>query len=157
MSKIVKISIFSLICVIFIGTLFVNLNNDVESYENEKSQKQQEIYTIKEYDGKIAVYKNGENKPMEVYESYVSLLPEADRQKLQNGLTVDKANSEMKTTISDNGMTIRKNSEEVLVANNVGVNAKNLHATTYLIIGNNSRFEDYGTDRTGCFWIGGNS
>ena len=75
----------------------------------------------------------------------------------ENGLTVDKANSEMKTTISDNGMTIRKNSEEVLVANNVGVNAKNLHATTYLIIGNNSRFEDYGTNRTGCFWIGGNS
>lgn len=89
MSKILKISIFSLISVLCIGTLFVNLNNDVESYENEKSQKQQEIYTIKEYDGKIAVYKNGENIPMEVYESYVSLLPEADRQRLQNGITVD--------------------------------------------------------------------
>ena len=24
----------------------------------------------------------------------------------------------------------------------------------YLIIGTNSRFEDYGSDRTGCFWIG---
>ena len=89
MAKILKISIFSLISVLCIGTLFVNLNNDVESYENEKSQKQQEIYTIKEYDGKIAVYKNGENKPMEVYESYVSLLPEQDRQRLQNGIKVD--------------------------------------------------------------------
>ena len=100
MSKILKISIFSLICVIFIGTLFVNLNNDVESYENEKSQKQQEIYTIKEYDGKIAVYKNDENKPMEVYESYVSLLPEADRQKLQNGITVDNT-TELQKIIED--------------------------------------------------------
>ena len=72
-------------------------------------------------------------------------------------MTVDKANSEMKTTITEDGMTVYKNDEAVLVADNVGVNAKNLHATTYLIIGTNSRFEDYGTNRTGCFWIGGNS
>jgi hypothetical protein len=52
-------------------------------------------------------------------------------------------------------MTVYKNSATVLTANNVGVDAVNLHATTYLIIGNNSRFEDYGSNRTGCFWIGG--
>lgn len=75
----------------------------------------------------------------------------------ETGLTVDKTNSEMKTTITEDGMTVYKNDEAVLVADNVGVNAKNLHATTYLIIGTNSRFEDYGTNRTGCFWIGGNS
>ena len=72
------------------------------------------------------------------------------------GLTVNKTDSEMKTTISEDGMKVFKNNEQVLTADNVGVNAKNLHAVTYLIIGNNSRFEDYG-NRTGCFWIGGNS
>ena len=61
----------------------------------------------------------------------------------------------MKTTISDDGMKVFKNNEAMLVANNVGVDAVNLSATTYLIIGTNSRFENYGTDRTGCFWIGG--
>lgn len=71
------------------------------------------------------------------------------------GLTVAKSDSEMKTTISDDGMKVFKNDEAVLVANNVGVDAVNLSATTYLIIGTNSRFENYGTDRTGCFWIGG--
>lgn len=71
------------------------------------------------------------------------------------GLTVAKSDSEMKTTISDDGMKVFKNNEAVLVANNVGVDAVNLSATTYLIIGTNSRFENYGTDRTGCFWIGG--
>ena len=75
------------------------------------------------------------------------------------GLTVNKSNSEMKTTITEDGMTVYKNDEAVLTANNQGVNAKNLHATTYLIIGENSRFEDYttsyGNARTGCFWIGG--
>ena len=70
------------------------------------------------------------------------------------GLTVEKANSEMKTKITEDGMTVYKNDEAVLTANNIGVDAVNLHATTYLIIGTNSRFEDYGNNRTGCFWIG---
>lgn len=72
----------------------------------------------------------------------------------EEGLTVDKSDSEMKTTITEDGMTVYKNNSAVLTANNQGVDAKNLHATTYLIIGANSRFEDYG-NRTGCFWIGG--
>lgn len=72
----------------------------------------------------------------------------------EEGLTVSKTDSEMKTQITEDGMTVYKNDEAVLTANNVGVDAVNLHATTYLIIGTNSRFEDYGSDRTGCFWIG---
>lgn len=75
-----------------------------------------------------------------------------------DGLTIDDSGSEMKTTITEDGMTVYKNDESVLVANNEGVQAKNLHATTYLIIGTYSRFEDYinsdGEARTGCFWIG---
>lgn len=70
------------------------------------------------------------------------------------GMTVEKSGSEMKTQITEDGMTVYQNSEAVLTANNQGVDAKNLHATTYLIIGQNSRFEDYGSNRTGCFWIG---
>lgn len=72
-----------------------------------------------------------------------------------DGLTISKSNSEMSTQITDDGMTVSKNEEVVLTANNVGVDAVNLHATTYLIVGSNSRFEDYGSGRTGCFWIGG--
>lgn len=70
-----------------------------------------------------------------------------------NGLTIDKNGSEMSTTITEDGMTVYKNGAAVLTANNNGVDAKNLHATTYLIVGNNSRFEDYGSNRTGCFYI----
>lgn len=71
------------------------------------------------------------------------------------GMTVEKSGSEMKTKITENGMVVYQNADEVLTANNKGVDAKNLHATTYLIVGSNSRFEDYGSGRTGCFWIGG--
>jgi hypothetical protein len=73
----------------------------------------------------------------------------------EEGLTVSKTDSEITTTITEDGMTVYKENEAVLTANNIGVDARNLHATTYLIIGTNSRFEDYGSDRTGCFWIGG--
>lgn len=72
-----------------------------------------------------------------------------------DGLTVEKSGSEMKTQITEDGMTVYQNDQSVLVANNTGVDAKNLRATTYLIVGGRSRFENYGTDRTGCFWIGG--
>lgn len=73
----------------------------------------------------------------------------------EDGLTVSKTDSEMTTTITEDGMTVYKNDEAMLEANNTGVYATNLHARTYLIIGLNSRFEDYDNNsRTGCFWIG---
>ena len=74
------------------------------------------------------------------------------------GLTISKSDSAIATQITENGMGISDNDEVVLTANNSGVQAKDLHATTYLIVGANSRFEDYEKDgeaRTGCFWIGG--
>ena len=74
-----------------------------------------------------------------------------------DGLTVSKTGSEMTTTITEDGMIVYRDETAVLTANNIGVDAVNLHATTYLIIGTNSRIEDYEYDRTGCFWIGGNS
>ena len=76
-----------------------------------------------------------------------------------NGMTIEDINNEtnnaVKTTISNNGMTVYGNNQEKLKANDAGVVATDLHARTYLIIGTNSRFENYGTNRTGCFWIGG--
>ena len=73
----------------------------------------------------------------------------------EEGLTVSKSGSEMETTITEDGMIVYKDGTAMLTANNEGVEATDLHANTYLIIGTNSRFEDYGDSRTGCFWIGG--
>lgn len=75
----------------------------------------------------------------------------------EEGLTVSKSGSEMSTVIDEDGMSVYRDDEEVLTANNEGVIAYNLHAKTYLIVGESSRFEDYekdGETRTGCFWIG---
>lgn len=74
----------------------------------------------------------------------------------ENGMMVSKSGSEMTTQITEDGMKVFREDNEVLTANNTGVYASNLHATTYLIVGVHTRFEDYEKDgeaRTGCFWI----
>lgn len=71
----------------------------------------------------------------------------------ESGLTITKTNSEISTTITDDGMKVKKSGSDVLIADNQGVKAKDLHATSYLIIGDNSRLENFGL-RTACFWIG---
>lgn len=77
----------------------------------------------------------------------------------ETGLNISKTGSEMTTRIDEDGMTIQRDEEDVLIADHEGVTAYNLHAKTYLIVGESSRFEDYENDegetRTGCFWIGG--
>lgn len=78
----------------------------------------------------------------------------------REGMTVDSTDSPTKTQVTPDGMTVyTKDADggqsEVLEATSEGVDATNLHAKTYLIIGGRSRFENYGTNRTGCFWIGG--
>ena len=77
-----------------------------------------------------------------------------------DGMTIDSTDSPTKTQVTPDGMTVYKKDaagaqDEVLEATSEGVDATNLHAKTYLIIGGRSRFENYGTNRTGCFWIGG--
>ena len=88
-----------------------------------------------------------------------------------SGLTISESNIDTSTNINANGLTIYKGeinkrtdkdtgkqyitNEAVLTVQHAGVKAENLHASTYLIIGNNSRLEDSG-NRTACYWIGGN-
>ena len=74
------------------------------------------------------------------------------------GLNISKAGEEISNTLTHKGMYVTKSGDDILVADKNGVMAKDLHAKTYLIIGEGkgrSRFEDYGINRTGCFWIGG--
>lgn len=72
----------------------------------------------------------------------------------EEGLTVSKSGSEMSTQITDDGMTVSRDSTAMLTANSKGVVAIDLHAKTYLWVGDYSRLENYGYNRTGCFWVG---
>ena len=71
-----------------------------------------------------------------------------------NGLSIHEENSDISTQITEEGMSVYDNTKEVLTATKDGVNATNLKATTYLVIGRYCRIEGQ-TDskRVGCFWI----
>ena len=73
----------------------------------------------------------------------------------KDGLNIHKDGEEMHNTLDNTGMYVRRSGTDVLTANNEGVNAINLSARQYLIVGSNSRFEDYSGNRTACFYIGG--
>lgn len=80
-----------------------------------------------------------------------------------DGLTIYRSDSDIKNVLNNEGMyvshVVGETSENILTADTNGVDAINLTARQYLIMGANSRFEDYsnGTDtkRTACFYIGG--
>lgn len=76
----------------------------------------------------------------------------------KDGLAISKTGEEITNLIDNTGMYVKRSGDNVLVANKDGVEATDLHAKTYLKIGSGdgrSRFEDYGINRTGCFWTGG--
>lgn len=76
-----------------------------------------------------------------------------------DGLKISKENEPMENRLDNTGMYVTRDGEEILGANHEGVTALNLTSRQFLIVGDNSRFENYdnGTDskRTACFYIGG--
>ena len=85
--------VFTLVPIFCFTVLFVSLNNDINrrSLRND-SEIIPDYFTIKEYDGKIAVYKNNEESPYVVYDAYVSLLPQQDAERLKKGIVTDDKN-----------------------------------------------------------------
>lgn len=75
-----------------------------------------------------------------------------------DGLNISKSGEAIENSLTHEGMYVKKSGDDILVADKDGVQATDLHAKTYLIIGSGKgrcRFEDYGIDRVGCFWVGG--
>ena len=127
-----------------VSTSIENINNSIEELSQEVS------LAITEENVAIVVQKtfqeNGVSKVTTSTKKYTFD---------DNGLDISNSDSNINTQISEDGMRIYRSNEEVLIADNEGVKAEDLHATTYLIIGKNSRLEDWqnGT-RTAMFWIG---
>lgn len=76
-----------------------------------------------------------------------------------DGLRIQGDGDPIENKITNTGLYVSRYDEPVLTANNDGVNALNITVRKYLIIGENSRFEEFvdddGKDGTACFWIGG--
>lgn len=89
----------------------------------------------------------------------------------KDGLNIYNTASDINNQLNNEGMFVRRvladdssdtiTTEDILTADTTGVNALNLTARQYLIVGQNSRFEDYlgsrDEHRTGCFFVGDRS
>lgn len=96
-----KIFLFFILCVIILCSLYFLLNRDMNEYIRENPYIPPiDYYTITEYQGKIAVFKNDDTIPIDVYDSYVSVLPQHDRELLQNGIRTEST-SELQKIIED--------------------------------------------------------
>jgi len=72
----------------------------------------------------------------------------------ENGLDISKSGTEIHNLITNLGMFVKRDEEEVLGADNTGVRAENITVRNYLTIGNNLRVENYLGNRTGFFYVG---
>ena len=70
-----------------------------------------------------------------------------------DGMHITDTANDFESIVDEKGMRVFKGDDVKLSATEAGVEAKDLKATTYLIIANKCRFEEY-DGRMGCFWIG---
>ena len=69
-----------------------------------------------------------------------------------SAVTIHRAGSEMENKLDETGMYVNRGDTPMLRANDKGVLATDVTVRNYLIVGNHARFEDYGSDRTACYW-----
>ncbi len=72
-----------------------------------------------------------------------------------DGLRIARQGERIENLLDNTGMYVTRSGEVLLQANSDGVEATDVKVNNYLIIGQNARFEDYQTNRTACFYVGG--
>lgn len=81
--------VFAVIVITVFGVLFVMLNKDFDEKVIENPYIAEEYYTVTEYRGKIAVFKNSESVPVDIFDVYVSTLPQHDRTQIEEGIRIE--------------------------------------------------------------------
>ncbi len=69
------------------------------------------------------------------------------------GLRIRKSGQEMENLLDHRGMYVNRGEERILKADPEGVEARDLKARNFLIVGSHARLEDYGENRTACYWL----
>lgn len=95
----IKGAVFTVISILAFLFLFISASPE-RSEKPRREAQTADSYTVAEYDGKIAVFKNGEVVPFEIYDSYVETLPEHDREILRKGIKTKSA-AELQKIIED--------------------------------------------------------
>ena len=70
-----------------------------------------------------------------------------------SAVTIHREGSEMENCLNEKGMYVLRGAETMLKADAEGVVATDVSVRNYLKVGDHARFEDYGSDRTACFYV----
>lgn len=94
---------FTFIFLISVGTISAVVPNSGASAPNSEAQKidlTEKYFIVKDFYGKIAVFENDSDEPIKITDSFISYLPEYDRQQLKNGVRAD-SEKELKRLLED--------------------------------------------------------
>ncbi|WP_367924551.1 hypothetical protein [uncultured Ruthenibacterium sp.] len=69
----------------------------------EPQQQPTPSYTLSEYQGQLALFRDGQSEPIACYEAYTNLLPPADVSMLQAGIPVS-SQEELQRLLEDFGV-----------------------------------------------------
>ena len=157
-----------------------NVTTEIERITEAQQNNEQIILSALEKKVETSdfeIYQQEQKAEMEILSNQISITVTETEQKIKDavdgidsvttstgytfgadGLRIAKQGEQMENKLDNTGMYVTRDNVPILTANNQGVTALNLTAHQYLIVGQNSRFEDYtgdgGEARTGCFWIG---
>lgn len=137
-----------------------SIKASVSNLEEIVSSTTEEVLQAKEQVAAVNLYSNQlEVKIEKIVDEGTKKVSNTTGTFNEDGLEIDSTESSTKTRVTPDGMKVFQktyggNTAEILTVTSTGVDATNLYAKTYLIVGGRSRFENYGSNRTGCFWIG---
>lgn len=77
----------ALLATVFVAAAFSLGSKDDKAVVSTESTTVVPLYTLGEYNGKLALFKRGYSMPVEIYDVYLSSLPDAERSKIKNGIT----------------------------------------------------------------------
>ncbi len=95
-----KILVFAVVCICAFTVLFISLNKDTSEIVKENPYLTETRYKVAEYQGKIAVFKNNSEIPLDIFDEYVSALPLHDRELLEKGILAE-TEEELQKIIED--------------------------------------------------------
>ena len=88
-NKIFWLIVFAVLSITILGVLFATLDKDINEKVVENPYLMEDYYTLSEYKGKIAVFKNQESVPIDIYDVYITTLPQHDRTLLEKGIHIE--------------------------------------------------------------------
>ena len=84
-----KILLLTFLFVLCITSVLLSILSKPASAQETQSEITKEEYILTDFNGYLAIFKNGNDKPIEILEVQLNSLPERDIEKIKIGITAE--------------------------------------------------------------------